>query len=425
VPRFTTTNNAVTLENSTLLNTGGGLLVQGGGAYDFGQVSSGTRLMWIPQRAAFRAGVVTGSEWDPGNIGENSVAMGENTISTGRGSVALGRDSRARGQGTTALGNSAFAREEGATALGWAAIANGKGSLALGTHVYALGNYSAVIGTFATTSRTPQLNRESLDQQGSNNGYAGNFMITDGQGGDGGELQGSGSVEAPGRFLFAERDHQFTARFSGGYRLFTNSAASVGVRLESGANSWSTLSDERRKENFKPVNGEAMLEKISRFRLTTWNYRGQDARQYRHYGPMAQDFFAAFGNDGIGVIGNDTTINAADFDGINFAAIKALVDRTEQLRQKDREMEALLRQLKAEHDRNEQLQAELSAQQKRTQKLESDLEMIKVHVGLSPQGSTGSGRRKDKQSRKDMAVSGRPVSDGPVHPECVPIFSSK
>jgi hypothetical protein len=232
-------------------------------------------------------------------------------------------------------------------------------------------------------------------------------------------------VEAPGRFLFAERDHQFSARFSGGYRLFTNSAASVGVRLESGANSWSTLSDERRKENFKPVNGEAMLEKIGRFRLTTWNYRGQDARQYRHYGPMAQDFFAAFGNDGIGVIGNDTTINAADFDGINFAAIKALVDRTEQLRQKDREMEALLRQLKAEHDRSEQLQAELSAQQKRTQKLESDLEMIKVHVGLSPQASTGSGRRKDKQSRKGMAVSGRPVADGPVQPDCVPIFSSK
>jgi hypothetical protein len=81
--------------------------------------------------------------------------------------------------------------------------------------------------------------------------------------------------------------------------------------------------------------------------------------------------------------------------------------------------------LKAEHDRSEQLQAELSAQQKRTQKLESDLEMIKVHVGLSPQASTGSGRRKDKQSRKGMAVSGRPVADGPVQPDCVPIFSSK
>ena len=39
-----------------------------------------------------------------------------------------------------------------------------------------------------------------------------------------------------------------------------------------------------------------MLIKIRGLSLTSWNYLGQDSKQFRHYGPMAQDFFAAFGH---------------------------------------------------------------------------------------------------------------------------------
>ena len=46
---------------------------------------------------------------------------------------------------------------------------------------------------------------------------------------------------------------------------------------------------------------------------------------------MAQEFFSAFGRDKLGVIGNDTTIASADFDGVNFTAIKALEKRTSEL----------------------------------------------------------------------------------------------
>lgn len=63
-------------------------------------------------------------------------------------------------------------------------------------------------------------------------------------------------------------------------------------------------------------------------RLVSWNYKRQDPAQYRHYGPMAQDFYAAFGKDKYGNIGNDTTINSADFDGVNMIAIQALEKRT-------------------------------------------------------------------------------------------------
>src|SRR5215813_11671770 len=74
-------------------------------------------------------------------------------------------------------------------------------------------------------------------------------------------------------------------------------------------------SDKTKKENFKPVDGEEVLGKIRGFELTSWNFIGHDPKEFRHYGPMAQDFFAAFGHDGVGRIGTETTINSGDIAG--------------------------------------------------------------------------------------------------------------
>jgi hypothetical protein len=57
-------------------------------------------------------------------------------------------------------------------------------------------------------------------------------------------------------------------------------------------------SDKTQKENFQPVDGEEVLGKIRGFELSSWNFIGHDPKEFRHYGPMAQDFFAAFGHDG-------------------------------------------------------------------------------------------------------------------------------
>ncbi len=88
-------------------------------------------------------------------------------------------------------------------------------------------------------------------------------------------------------------------------------------------------SDRNRQENFRPVGGEEVLRKIRRLSLTSWNFIGQDPGQFRHYGPAAQDFFAAFGNDGIGTIGTPTTITSTDINGILMVAVQALERRTE------------------------------------------------------------------------------------------------
>jgi hypothetical protein len=56
---------------------------------------------------------------------------------------------------------------------------------------------------------------------------------------------------------------------------------------------------------------------------------------------MAQDFFAAFGYDGVGQIGMETTINSGDMAGILMIAVQVLEKRTAELKQKQAQIAVL------------------------------------------------------------------------------------
>lgn len=159
-------------------------------------------------------------------------------------------------------------------------------------------------------------------------------------------------------------NNQMIMRFAGGYTLYSNSPESqelgIAAVLAPGSNSWQMLSDSTRKENFRSADGASFLQKISTMRLGSWNYKGQDAGQYRHYGPMAQDFFAAFGRDALGTIGEDKSINQADFDGVNLIAIQALIKEVEQLKAQ-----------------NSTLRMENNSLKEATSSLRSDIQAIK------------------------------------------------
>ncbi|HEY6367484.1 MAG TPA: hypothetical protein VI585_22105 [Candidatus Binatia bacterium] len=62
---------------------------------------------------------------------------------------------------------------------------------------------------------------------------------------------------------------------------------------------------------------------------------------------MAQDFFAAFGHDGLGQIGSETTINSGDLAGILMIAVQALEKRTAELKQKESRIAVLESRLEA------------------------------------------------------------------------------
>jgi hypothetical protein len=115
--------------------------------------------------------------------------------------------------------------------------------------------------------------------------------------------------------------------------------------------SYSTVSDKTKKENFKPVDGEEVLKKIRHIPVNSWNYIGHDPKQFRHYGPVAQDFFAAFGDDGMGTIGTPTTIAYTDMAGILMIGVQTLTKelemKTKLIDELSQRIEALERLVKA------------------------------------------------------------------------------
>ncbi|TFH57896.1 MAG: tail fiber domain-containing protein, partial [Candidatus Zixiibacteriota bacterium] len=72
------------------------------------------------------------------------------------------------------------------------------------------------------------------------------------------------------------------------------------VTVIEGQVAYTYTSDRNQKENFQSVDGDDVLRKIRQLSLTSWNYIGDDRKQSRHYGPVAQEFFATFGDDGVG-----------------------------------------------------------------------------------------------------------------------------
>ncbi|MBM2816769.1 MAG: hypothetical protein HW421_3531 [Ignavibacteria bacterium] len=107
------------------------------------------------------------------------------------------------------------------------------------------------------------------------------------------------------------------------YIIYTSSGEGIYTYLAADGTGWFSISDKNKKENFSPVDNNKILESIDRIPVTTWNFK-QTPLDKRYMGPMAQDFYREFplwGKDSL-------AINSVIFDGVNFAGIKALINRT-------------------------------------------------------------------------------------------------
>ncbi|MCB0669852.1 MAG: tail fiber domain-containing protein [Saprospiraceae bacterium] len=102
-------------------------------------------------------------------------------------------------------------------------------------------------------------------------------------------------------------------------------------------------SDINRKEQIIPVSNTDILEKLRRIPITEWQYIGQTER---HVGPMAQDFYRAFG---LGM--DEKTIASIDGDGIAMAAIQALAAENEALRNQLHQLEMRLTAMENAHSK--------------------------------------------------------------------------
>ncbi|HEX8393087.1 MAG TPA: tail fiber domain-containing protein [Longimicrobium sp.] len=338
-------------------DSAGGLVLRGAvGNGTLPAAGAGTRMMWYPGKAAFRAGQVTGTAWDDANVGVGSAAVGVDAQAAGTGAVALGAGATAPGAHAFAAGKTASAGGDYSVALGYGASSAGQHSLVFGMGAAAPGSYSVALGKSATASGNfAAALGENAKATGNNSVAIGTDVSTGGFGGA--IILGDGSALVP---LNASANNQFTVRASGGYRLFSSAQLSTGVTLSSGGGSWNSISDRNRKEGFLAVDGEAVLARIRALPVSTWRYRSEEDRAVRHIGPMAQDWAAAFG-----LSPDTTTINTGDFDGVNLAAAQALAARTDRLGEADARHDARLRALEAENRalraRLERLEALLDA----------------------------------------------------------------
>jgi hypothetical protein len=127
-------------------------------------------------------------------------------------------------------------------------------------------------------------------------------------------------------------DNTFIVRAAGGIWFGTTSSPSIpagrfintstGAFLTTGG-AWTNASDVNAKSNFAEIDPQAVLETLMAIPVTTWNYIAEgDA--VRRMGPMAQDFYAAYG-----LGDNDTSISTIDAQGVAFAAIQGLYQRSE------------------------------------------------------------------------------------------------
>jgi hypothetical protein len=110
-------------------------------------------------------------------------------------------------------------------------------------------------------------------------------------------------------------------------------------------------SDAALKEGFEPVDAQTILARIQQLPITTWNYIA-DGSTVRHMGPMAQDFYAAFG---LGA--DDTHIAPLDVNGVTLAALQELTrllqtqeTRVEELERENQELEQRLEAIEAQLD---------------------------------------------------------------------------
>ncbi len=137
----------------------------------------------------------------------------------------------------------------------------------------------------------------------------------------------------------SQRENQFRVQAGGGARFDVNDGAWIEIYAQderlintssgaylSASGVWNEPSDRNLKAGFAPVDTAQVLAGVVELPISTWSYR-VDEPTVRHIGPVAQDFYAAFG------LGQDERhIASLDASGVALAAIQALATENATLR---------------------------------------------------------------------------------------------
>ena len=116
---------------------------------------------------------------------------------------------------------------------------------------------------------------------------------------------------------------------------------STGARLTL-SGYWTDVSDRNMKENFANINTRQVLETLASLPIQQWNYKVEEDG-IRHIGPMAQDFYAAFGYGD-----SDTGLASIDTNGVALAAIQGLYEVVQEKDAQIAELETRLAEVESQ-----------------------------------------------------------------------------
>jgi hypothetical protein len=323
------------------VDSAGGVVALGTIGYGIIPASgAGWRMMWYPNKVAFRAGYAdAGGQFDESNIGYYSWAGGalstaagiysfsmgnSNTVQTGaQAGMALGSGNMITTTGSfgVALGLNNDVLDAAGVAIGQNAWSDGDAAVALGYRTTADADYSMAFGYRAST-----------------NGHTGAKVF--------GDASTTDSIEAVA-------NNEFAVRAAGGFRFRSNATLTNGCNIAAGGASITCASSKTLKSFYTPVNGEDILAKIRGLKIERWRYNDEEGQPW-HLGPYSEDFSDAFG------LGNDRlAIGHLDQMGVTMKGVQALDLRTLTLQQQLAEKEKRIAELEARLGRMTEIEARL------------------------------------------------------------------
>jgi len=338
------------------VDSAGGVIALGQIGYGIIPASgAGWRMMWHPQKTAFRVGYVDGSQWDESNIGYYSFASGALTTAAGIYSVSMGNQNTIEvgAQAGVALGSGNLITATGSfgVALGLNNDVLNTAGVAIGQNAWSNGDAAVALG-YRTTADADY--SQAFGYRASTNGHTGAKVF--------GDASTTDSIEAVA-------NNEFAVRAAGGFRFRSNATLTNGCNIAAGGASITCASSKTLKENFLDIDGEDVLDRMRRIPVNSWNYI-DEGRQSRHMGPFAEDFWREFG------LGTEPlAIGHLDIDGVNFAGVKALDARTLQLQSTVADQARRIDALEAD---NQALRARSEAAEARNAEMEARIARLEA-----------------------------------------------
>lgn len=330
----------------------------------------GRRMMWYADKAAFRAGAVTGNTWNQDSIGLYSTAFGINSKAKGNFSFAVGSGSQAQANFSVAMGQSiaagSFSFAAGAscnangsfsTAIGNSADANGQASAALGTSLISNGYSSLVIGVnndpIVNTGQTSLSSTTPLFIIGNGDNFnsLSNAMVVrkDGRVGIGTNIPLSNlHIKQTGAFsgLTLENDDDgnrwrlYSASGDNNLTFYNNANVEV-ADIDDVTGSYDAISDMRFKKNIEPL--QQVLPKLLKLEPAYYHFNWQQSNDQKEIGMLAQHTYKYFPE--LVSYDKENDIYKMNYAGFSTVAIKAIQEQQTIIKNQQTTIDELIKRI--------------------------------------------------------------------------------